>query len=236
MITTALVVLLGTCLLAIPAAAAVEPDHLPEKAKVVSTKFEAYQKTAKPADVEAKRKQVIKYLGGILKEEAAKANLDGALAVKALIEQLGDRSQAKPATTTKQKPATNSKSKAKTEGLPIEQFSINSDAKRRLEYSFYVAKDGSLATINCEIAGAADDTGDLGLAYELVDPSGKVAKRGKLNSAETEQVVHKTRRGGDWKIVLLDADTELDGVHPGNNGSVSVKVTRTHTTLASTRP
>ncbi|MGI9241618.1 MAG: hypothetical protein ACR2RV_12525, partial [Verrucomicrobiales bacterium] len=203
--------------------------ELPPKAQAVSLKFELYQQTADAAAVEAKRRQVIEYLDKLLKNEAAAANLDGARAIKALMERLEKEA---PATTTT---TSTSASVVEGEGLTLEAFSINHEARRRLEFPFTVARDSAAKSLRCEVAGASDDSGDHGLEYELVDPRGNVVKKGFLSSSESERVVHKTRIGGPWKFVLIDADTELSGEYPGNNGSLRITVARGQAALATNR-
>ena len=229
------VLALGLCSTA-PAATA-EEDHLPEKAKIVSQKFADYQKTATPRAVEQKREEVIAYLGTILKQEAADADLEGALAVKDLIDQLRGvtpRQNIAPSSEAESEaPSQSSTAGNQSEGLKQTPFSLGE--KRRLEFPFYVTKSGSPATLRCEFTGASDDTGDRGLNYQLIDPDGKVAKGGFLRSSDGDVVTHKTRAWGRWMVVLIDKDTALEGEYPGNNGTVSVTVTRSDATLASAR-
>ncbi|MFT5408913.1 MAG: hypothetical protein ACI9NC_001624, partial [Verrucomicrobiales bacterium] len=171
-------------------------DHLPAKARSVAAKFESYKKTAQPSAVETKRKQVIAYLGTILNEEASDADLDGAIAVKALMERINNETIGKG--TSRVSP----KLTKKPEGLPRRSFSINSEKNRRLEFQFHVERDLCLKTLRCEISGAAGDIGDQGLEYELIDPRGKVVKKGKLKSADQDLIVHPAKTGGTWKIAL----------------------------------
>lgn len=72
-------------------------QHLPDKARTVMEKFAAYKRTASTAEIEAKRQQVIAYLDRLLKDEAAAANLDGALALRALIDRVADGDDTPPA-------------------------------------------------------------------------------------------------------------------------------------------
>lgn len=216
--------LIAACLIGFGAHASGEDEveeNLPPKARTVALKFELYQETASAEEVEVKRKQVIDYLGELLKQEAAAADLDGALAVRALIERLEDQAPAAAA--------------ERAEGLAMEAFSIGRESERRLEFPFTVARDSAAKSLRCEIAGASDDTGDGGLEYELLDPRGKVVKQGFLSSSGLERVVHKTRIGGVWKFVLIDADTVLEGEYPGNRGSLRITVTRGEAALASNR-
>ena len=212
-----------------PAAAAEELEKdLPPKAQAVSLKFELYQQTADARAVETKRREVIDYLDKLLKREAAAANLDGALAIKALMERLEKESPPAPTTAARS-------GEAGHEGLAQEAFSIDGEARRRLEFPFNVVRDSAAKSLRCEVAGASDDSGDLGLEYELIDPRGNVVKQGFLSSSERELIVHQTRIGGPWKFVLIDADTELSGEYPGNHGSLRITVARGQTALATNR-
>lgn len=202
--------------------------NLPPKAQAVSLKFELYQQTTDAEAVETKRGQVIEYLDKLLKREAAAANLDGALAIKALMERLKKEAPQQPVAAAKAP-------EVEQEGLMLETFSIDRDARRRLEFPFTVARDSAAKSLRCEVTGASDDTGDYGLDYELVDPRGKVVKRGSLGSSETEHLIHKTRIGGEWKFVLIDADTSFAGEYPGNNGSLRITVARGEAALATNR-
>ena len=227
---------------AIPFARADDDEHLPPKAKAVAEKFEAFKKTASPVAVEAKRKQVVAYLGSLLKIEASEADLEGALAVKDLMDRLsgklptakespGAGASAKPAAEVAPKPAT--KKKARLPGRRLDTsrgghatpFRINSEATRKLAFDFDVVAAGGTTskTIRCEIGRASDDSGDAGLHYELVEPGGRVAKKGFLQSS-IDVVTHETTRPGTWTLVLRDEDTSLEGHSPGNSGSVRVVV------------
>ena len=186
---------------------------LPEKAKTVIEKFNAFQVLATPTEIETKRKQVIDYLNALLKQEAQKANLDSALAIRASIAQL------LPPTAK--------------DGLTPTEFSLGQ--VRRLDFNFHIAPDHVVKTIRISIDGASDDSGDLGLHYQLIDPTGKIVKSGFLNSHETELITHETKISGAWKIAFIDDDTETTGDFPGNNGSVQVEVTRANPSLASNR-
>ena len=201
---------------------------LPPKAQAVSLKFELYKQSAGAEAVETKRGQVIEYLDELLKQEAAAANLDGALAIKALAERLKNEAPL-PLEAAAKAP------EVEQEGLAPEAFSIDRDSRRRLEFPFAVARDSATKSLRCEVTGAGDDSGDYGLEYELVDPRGKVVKRGFLNSSEAETVTHKTRIGGGWKLVLIDTDTALAGEYPGNNGSLRITVARGQAALATNR-
>ena len=224
----------AACLIGLIALASGENQlgkHLPPKAKAVAQKFELYQKTASAEAVETKRRQVVVYLRELLNIEASAANLDGALAVKALIERLERERDGSPERVGKARPG----AAAQPEGLLFEEFSIDREARRHLEFPFVVSRDGAAKSIRCEITGAGDDSGDQGLEFELVDPRGKVVKQGFLNSSGTEQVVHETRIGGEWKLVIIDIDTALDGESPGNHGSLQIAVVRGQAALASNR-
>ena len=87
-----LLIMAGTDLKAAPASA---QEHLPEKAKVVAAKFEIFKKSATPREVALKRKQVIDYLGSLLKKEASEANLEGALAVDRTLAAISEKEKKK---------------------------------------------------------------------------------------------------------------------------------------------
>ena len=177
---------------------------------------------------EAKRKQVIDYLGALLKKEASAANLEGALAVRDLMDQISKKT---PATVAEPRLSSPQMAKSKrprkklstSSAAQATRFSITSAATRELAFEFDVIAAGtSPKTIRCEIGQASDDSGDNGLHYELVDPSGKLAKRGFLDSFDTEVVTCETTKPGTWNLLIKDEDTRLDGGHPGNSGSVKV--------------
>ncbi len=110
--------------------------NLPPKAQAVSLKFELYKQAADAEAVETKRRQVIEYLGELLKQEAAAANLDGALAIKALVERLKNEAPLQPVAAAKAP-------EVEQEGLTLEDFAIDLEAKRRLEFPFTVARDSA---------------------------------------------------------------------------------------------
>ena len=193
---------------------------LPFKAREVATKFGAFQVISSPAAIEVKREQVIEYLGALLDQEAAMANLEGALAIKDLIAQLsrGEEPVAKPFPSGR---------KLRTDrGAAAKTFSIKSEGTRELAFEFDVASAGETnrQAIRCEIGGAADNSGDRGLHYQLIDPGGKVAKRGFLESADTLTISHETELSGRWRLLIEDDDTSFEGDSPGNNGTVRVRV------------
>ena len=209
------------------AAAEVSDEHLPEKARVVAEKFERFKQTASPRELDAKRVQVIDYLDSLLKQEAADADLEGALAVRDLIRKIREGAAAKPA------PGGAATTQKAVEGLSTKRFSLGQ--KRRIEYPFLVNRSVQAAVLRCEISGAGDDSGDRGLHYELIGPSGKVVKRGFLQSTDGDLVMLRTTRSGIWKIAVIDEDTETTGDSSGNNGSVRVSVRREPTAVASSR-
>jgi len=204
-------------------------DHLPAKAKTVASQFEAFKKTASPQAVEAKRQQVVAYLGKLLKIEAADANLDGALAVKALITKLSAKPTTKPATGSGAiaKPSTHRKGAEKISVSPNAsptRFSINRESKRTLAFDFEVPVTPVVKTIRLEVGGASDDSGDQGLHFVLIDPAGKVVEKGFLTSREEVKLFHQTGTSGGWQLQIQDKDTTFDGAHPGNNGTVRVTI------------
>ena len=89
--------------------------------------------------------------------------------------------------------------------------------------------------MRCEITGASDDSGDRGLEYRLIDPRGRVVKQGILTASGPVVVSHRTRTGGDWKLVLEATDREFGGEFPANHGSLRITVARGEAALASNR-
>ena len=212
-------------------------ENLPAKAKKVASQFAEFQKTANPQAIEMKRKQVIDYLGKILKTEAADANLDGALAVKELISKLSAKSNLSVATTLKppsELPQGNlgriahlkdAQRLSTSPSASPTRFGINQESKRTLAFNFKVPAAPVTKIIRFDISAASDDSGDKGLHFMLVDPAGRVAKHGFLTSSDTVQVTHQTNASGGWQMLLQDEDTALDGAHPGNHGYIKVSIT-----------
>jgi len=105
--------------------------------------------------------------------------------------------------------------------LVNEGFHIDTPESRVLTYPFEIASVPAM--IKVAIGGGSDDSGDGGLHYLLIDPIGRVIKRGFANSDDFVWEEHQGTRTGTWKLIIEDLDTDLrDKKSPGNRGAVEV--------------
>ena len=59
----------------------------------------------------------------------------------------------------------------------------------------------------------------------LLDPIGRVIKRGFANTDDFVWEEHQSTRSGTWKFIIEDLDTNLrDKKSPGNHGAVEILV------------
>jgi len=107
--------------------------------------------------------------------------------------------------------------------LARQGFLIKSEQTRTLEYPFKVPNISSdKMTIHVGITHAADNSGDDGLTYQLVDALNRNIKDGFIKETGTFWFKHKVRSGSSWKLILHDLDTSFEGKYPGNGGFVEV--------------
>lgn len=197
--------------------------HLPDETILAALRFQAFTRKAdNKEEWQEKHAELLKMLEAQL-EEASQSNNRTASALRALIKDLKDARFVTPKKTAK-----------KTQGeypvlpngyrvLVKEPFHIDKPESRVLTYPFEVKQVPAM--INVAIGGGSDDSGDGGLHYMLIDPIGRVIKRGFANTDDFVWEEHQSTRRGTWKLILEDLDTNLrDKKSPGNHGAVEILV------------
>ena len=195
--------------------------HLPDEVILAAMRFRAFTREAEnKKEWEVKHAELLGLLESQL-EQASVADNRAATALRTLITDLKD------ARFVSQK-----KSPKRWEGeYPIlpdgnrilvrDEFKIAKADARTLTYPFEIKQVP--ATIQIGIGGGSDDSGDKGLYYLLVDPVGRVIKRGFSDTDEFVWEVHQGTRTGIWKLKIEDLDTKLDEKSSsGNRGVVEV--------------
>ena len=105
-----------------------------------------------------------------------------------------------------------------------QDFHISKPETRVITYPFEIKQVPAMIKIG--IGGGSDDTGDGGMRYLVIDPVGRVIKRGFSDVDEYVWVEHQSTRSGTWKLILEDPDSDISprAKAPGNKGTVEVLV------------
>ncbi len=74
------------------------------------------------------------------------------------------------------------------------------------------------------VGHSADDTGDRGCWFRLLDPDGNEVKAQYVRSRGDLWFDHPVTLGATWTLVIEDKDARLGGRHPGNGGSVEARL------------
>ena len=103
-------------------------------------------------------------------------------------------------------------------------FQVNSEETRRLSFPIPAPADQrSPIDLVAVVEHPADDSGDRGLYYSLVDAKGDVIRSGFSSSRGSVSLRARMPVGAEWQLVIEDRDTRLGGRMPGNGGAVMVK-------------
>ena len=188
-------------------------------------KYEESCTSAASQNINAKRREVAKYLEMVKSETAKAADLEGALAVQDVITELEARVVASEASKEKKRARPGIPEKARRLLKP-QGFHLGGGRKTEATFSFFV-KAGSPRppTVYVGIGSASDDNGDGGLRYAVMDPSGRALSSGFLNGTNIDWKTIAVRTTGQYTIRLEDRDTDdpsENGGKPGNRGHVEV--------------
>jgi hypothetical protein len=196
--------------------------HLPDAVVLATMRFQAFTRKAENREEwEAKHAELLALLSASL-EEASQSDIRAATALRTLISDLREAEYV-PQKKTK-KP--DSEYPVLPDGNRVmvkDDFHINKPEERVLTYPFEVKRVPAMIKIG--IGGGSDDSGDGGLHYLLIDPVGRVIKRGFSTTDEFVWEQHQSTRSGTWKLILEDLDTDMRAKNgPGNRGTVEVLV------------
>ena len=197
--------------------------RLPDAAILATMRF--HSSTRKVEGKKAWDKEHAKLLA-VLDAELEKASVSDNRAATALRTLIADLKDAKyvPQKKAPKKPANEYPVLPDGHRVMVKQnFHIKKAEERVLTFPFVIKRVPAKITVG--IGGASDDSGDRGLRYLLVDPLGRVIKRGFADKDEYVWVEQQSTRSGKWKVILEDLDTDLkDKKSPGNRGAVEVLV------------
>ena len=102
---------------------------------------------------------------------------------------------------------------------------IKNEQTRKIVYPIDLPEyRGKGAILKIGISGAADDTGDKGVNYELRTKDDEVVQRGFMKGDDYEWIKYPVSSGQSLKFVLIDSDTSFDGGNPGNGGMVQMEI------------
>jgi len=107
--------------------------------------------------------------------------------------------------------------------LTESKFSIRKKEKRSQAFTFVLPKKIKCKnTVQIGIFGGADDSGDKGITFTLIDKNGKQFLSGFSNSTSWEWFSLNPQESREFTLSIIDMDTKLKGKHPGNGGMVKV--------------
>lgn len=195
--------------------------HLPDSVILSAMRFQSFSRTTQDKTAWDKRHAALMEELGTELEKASESDLKAATALRTLISDLKDAEFVHP---KKRPKIAQTKFPVLSTGESVlvnEEFHINTPEKRVLTYPFEIKQVPSQISIG--IGGGSDDSGDGGLHYMLIDPVGRVIKRGFADKDAYIWVEHLGTRKGKWKVILEDLDTDLnDKNSAGNRGAVEV--------------
>lgn len=197
--------------------------HLPDSVILAALRFQAFTRKADDKKVwEKKHADLLKLLNAEL-EKASTTNNRAATALRTLIKDLKAAKYLAPRKTAKKKASEYPLLKDGNRVMVKEDFHINKAESRVLTYPFEIKQVPAMIKIG--IGGGSDDSADRGLHYMLIDPVGRVIKRGFSDKDEYVWEEKQSTRSGIWKVIIEDLDTDVkDKKSPGNRGAIEILV------------
>ena len=197
--------------------------HLPEIAILASMRFRS---ATRKIEEKAVWDQEHAKLLTLLNTELEKASLSDSRAATALRTLISDLKDAKYVPRKQAAVADDGEFPTLADGHRVmvkEDFHIKDAEVRAMTYPFEIRQVP--ATVRVAIGGGHDNSGDGGLHYMLVDPVGRVIKRGFSDKLGFVWVEHLSTRSGQWRLIIEDLDTRVnDKKRPGNRGAIEVLV------------
>lgn len=109
--------------------------------------------------------------------------------------------------------------------LPQQEWKVTKDSQRLLTWRVLIpAYQGLRAELRIEVKHGADDTGDKGIHYSLLNVKGKPISNGFLARKGVELIKYPVEPSQQYSFTLNDHDTEFNGSHPGNIGQINIKL------------
>lgn len=106
-----------------------------------------------------------------------------------------------------------------------EEWFVNSDSSRLLSWPITVPDfKGVRGELRVGVNNAADDTGDKGVYYALLDARQQPLSSGFLNGDQTQWVRYPVTPGQQLFVTLSDHDTVLAGELSGNRGKIHIEL------------
>ena len=113
----------------------------------------------------------------------------------------------------------------RTEILLQEQsWAIHQEQQRQLKYPIRIPEFKGSGVLKIGIKHGADNTGDKGLTYALLQADGAAAGSGFFNGGDYQWIQHPVVGKQELLLVLTDADTEMTGQSPGNGGQIVIEL------------
>ena len=195
--------------------------HLSDEVILAAMRFRSFtRKVEDKTEWEQKHAELLAMLEAKL-EEASVSDNRAATALRALITDLKAAKFIPPKRMPKQLEGEYPTLPDGNRVLVKAEFHIATPDSRSITYPFKIKQVP--VKIQVGIGGGSDDSGDKGLHYLLIDPVGRVIKRGFSNTDEFVWEEHEGTRTGTWKLIIEDLDTDLnDKRDPGNRGVVEV--------------
>ncbi|MGI9245027.1 MAG: hypothetical protein ACR2RV_29760 [Verrucomicrobiales bacterium] len=195
--------------------------HLPTEVILAAMRFHSYTRRAEDKqEWEQRHAELL----GILEAQLEKVSLTDNRAATALRTLIADFKDARFVIPKKGTKPAGDKHPLLPDGntlLVQEEFHIDEPTRRSITFPFQIKEVPALIQVG--IAGGSDDSGDKGLHYLLIDPVGRVIKRGFSKTDDFVWEKHEGTRNGTWRLVIEDLDTDLnDKRSPGNRGAVEV--------------
>jgi len=110
------------------------------------------------------------------------------------------------------------------DSLLAKNWYFKSPKQRTFEYKVNVEKtSGTDQWLTVGIGHGADDSGDNGMHYRLINAKGKTIDTRFLWHDGIDRFEYKINESGEYTIKLYDKDTEFKGKYPGNGGTILIQ-------------
>lgn len=108
--------------------------------------------------------------------------------------------------------------------LPEEGWHVADSKSRSLPYRIHIPPYKGTGTIKIGLAHGADDSGDHGATYKLLDWEDNIIMQGFSKRKDYEWIRYPVQPGQDYFFRIEDKDTSLSGGYPGNGGKIKIEL------------
>ena len=107
--------------------------------------------------------------------------------------------------------------------LPEEPWVVRNEQTRVLSYPIRIPTfDGTGARLTIGIQGAADNSGDKGIRYELRTSDRQIVKEGFMKANDYEFIEVPVQSEQELTFFIKDEDTDFEAKAPGNGGRIKM--------------